>query len=82
MCEAEAVVKRWMGVEPEDDEAGRIGIVEIFFTEDLEGMGGDFVGVGDEALDELQAVGIGGVLDAAADGVADGLAKKIHQLEN
>ena len=45
-------------------------------------MGGDFVSVGDETLNELQAVGIGGVLDAATDGVANGLAKKVHELKN
>ena len=50
MGEAEAVVEWRVRVEPENDEFGGIGIVEVFFAKDLEGMGGDFVGVGDEAL--------------------------------
>ena len=39
-----------MGIEPEDDELWRVGVVEIFFAKDLKRVGGDFVGVGDEAL--------------------------------
>ena len=48
--ELEAVVQRRVGVEPDDYEFWRIGIVKIFFAEDLEGMGGDFIGVGKESL--------------------------------
>ena len=33
--EAEAVVEWRVGVEPEDNEAERIGVVEVFFAEDL-----------------------------------------------
>jgi hypothetical protein len=40
-----------VGVEPQDDELWRVGIGEIFFAENLKGMCGDFVGVGDETLD-------------------------------
>jgi hypothetical protein len=79
--EAEAVVQWRVGVEPEDDESWRVGIVEILFAEDLEGMGGDFVGVGEKALDELEAVRVRGVLLNAADGVANGLAEEAHDAE-
>ena len=70
-----------MAVKPEDDEFWGVGIVEIFFAEDLEGMGGDFVGVGEKALNELEAVGVGGVFLHAADGVTDGLAEETHDVE-
>jgi len=48
--ELEAVVEGRVGVEPEDDEFWGVGIVEVFFAEDLEGMGGDFIGIGEKTL--------------------------------
>src|SRR5215472_7209658 len=79
--ETQSVVKRRVGVKPEDDEFWRIGVVEILFAEDLERAGRDFVGVGDEALDDFKAVNVGGVFLHAAEGVADGLAEKAHHME-
>lgn len=80
--EAQAVVERRVAIQPEDNEFGRIRIVQIFFAENLERMGGDFVGVGNDSLDESEAVGVGGMFDAAAEGVADRFAEEVHHTEN
>src|SRR5215469_11745221 len=79
--ETQSVVKRRVGVKPEDDEFWRIGVVEILFAEDLERAGRNLVGVGHEALDDFKTVNVGGVFLRAAEGVADGLAEKAHDME-
>ena len=79
--EAEAVVQRGMGVEPEDDEPGGIGIFEVFLAKNLKRAGGYLVSIGDEGLNDLEAVDVCGVFLPAAEGIADGRAEKAHNIQ-
>ena len=51
-----------MAIEPEPNKGRGIGIGEIDFAENLEGVGGDLFGVGNDAVNYFDAVDVGGVL--------------------
>jgi len=70
--EGSAALDGRVAVGPELDEGMRRGIGEGGFAELLEGLLRDYLRVGDDAVDGLLPVDVGGVLDGAAEGVFDG----------
>lgn len=79
--EFDAVGDRRMGVEPEGDEGGWIGIGEINFTEAQKRTGSDFLRMRKEAVGNLEGIDVSLVLDGAADGVIERFAEEVHSIE-
>ena len=71
MREHKAVGKGRMTVEPELDEGRRIGVRQIDFAQHLECMRSDFRRVGNNAVDDLDAIDIRLVFLQAAEGISN-----------
>jgi len=79
---AETVIQWRMAIKPDGNEGGRIGIGEIFLTENLESVCSDFVCVWVKAMDEFEAVNVGGMLLASADCVSNWFAEKGKNIQD
>src|SRR5260370_11185178 len=67
---------------PELHEGAGVGIGEGLLAEDLERLLRGGLGVGDDAVDGLLSVDVGGVLIAAAVAIDDGFAQERHHRED
>src|SRR5579875_2233816 len=81
MGEGGAAANGGVAVGPELVPERRVGVVEGCSAEDVEGVLGGGLRVGDEAVDGFLAVDIGGVFLAAADGGVDGLGEGAEKRE-
>ena len=81
MGKNEAFGERWVAVQPKGDEGGRIGIRKINFAEHLECVSGDFRGIGHDAMDDFEAVYVGGMFVHATEAVDDGRGEKGQNLQ-
>src|SRR6266576_4864199 len=58
MREHQAVRQRRMRIEPEGDKRWWVGIRKIQFSENLKRVGGDFLRIRDQPMDDFQSVNV------------------------
>ena len=74
--EVNAILSGRMAEQPEFDNAAGIGIVQIHFTHDLEGLGRHLSRAGYQAVNHFQAVNVRLMLQMPAEGVENGRAQE------